>query len=491
MRLRTARRNPAELLIVNPRPRSGSPRVVRRPFRRPSLARPAFASPLKGHKAARPKARPAPKRRVKAKKHVKARKPARKNPARKSTMAIKKRRKRSKRKASKASKRRHRKARANPIRRRRRRARKARRNPAKRRKRRSRRNPLVMRGSGKKAKFSFVGRTSSGKRKRRARPISKAAARRRVKRGEVVLVKRGRRSGPKAWHQASAKSVARALMPRTRKARKARRSAAAKRRKATSGIRAVEAARANPRRRRRARKARRNPSRRRRHARKARSSRKHRKSGRKHSRLHAAMSMRRNPSLSGVLADLKALAPQMLAATAAVGATLWLSRKVKEQLDTGALASVGKMIPAAVQPHVPAILTGLVTAGIYAAASMVPQLSKVKGGVAIGGAVATLLLLAQSTGLAAKVGLPGLSGAPFMGQPGGIFDRGGVGEYTSVGEYTNIGEYTTVGGLDDRSPMALMGMDDASVYSSDSLRGMDDAAPFAPGEGGILSGKMF
>jgi hypothetical protein len=48
-----------------------------------------------------------------------------------------------------------------------------------------------------------------------------------------------------------------------------------------------------------------------------------------------------------------------------------------------------------------------------------------------------------------------------------------------------------VGGLDDRSPFALMGMDDASPFAEDSLRGMDDAAPFAPGEGGILAGKMF
>jgi hypothetical protein len=186
---------------------------------------------------------------------------------------------------------------------------------------------------------------------------------------------------------------------------------------------------------------------------------------------------------------LKALAPQALAATASVAAHMFLVGKVE-----GHVSGLLMKIPAVgdkLVPHSKAITAALLTGAVYAVASMVPQLSKVKGGVAIGGIVTTALLLAQSVkigdkSLAATVGLPGLAGPVRMGQPGGI-----LGEYTNVGEYTNIGEYTSVGGLDDRSPFALMGMDDASPFAEDSLRGMDDAAPFAPGEGGILAGKMF
>jgi hypothetical protein len=45
--------------------------------------------------------------------------------------------------------------------------------------------------------------------------------------------------------------------------------------------------------------------------------------------------------------------------------------------------------------------------------------------------------------------------------------------------FRGVGEYTTVG----------TGGDNATEFATDSLRGLDDATHFAPGEGGILSGS--
>ena len=203
----------------------------------------------------------------------------------------------------------------------------------------------------------------------------------------------------------------------------------------------------------------------------------------------------RNPSMAGLLSAAQQLVVPSIVSAVSLGGSAYLGAHIansflrdeagvvkKDYLDKdGKLTAMGKYAPALVTAGVS--IVGLVAANMIA--------PKYKGAVFIGGMAGAMLqallasdtptqLLDKNAPMLDKV-RRSLALGEYTTVGGGIFH--GVGEYTTVGAgiFHGVGEYTTVGG----------GADNATEFAADSLRGLDDASHFAPGEGGVLSGGIF
>ena len=204
----------------------------------------------------------------------------------------------------------------------------------------------------------------------------------------------------------------------------------------------------------------------------------------------------RNPSVAGVMAAARALAVPAVVSTAALAGSAYAGKMIADMLLTkdgafkeGYVDKDGKLTMLA--KYAPALSTaGVSLLGFMIANKVIPQY---RGAILLGGMTGAMLqaLFAPETQEAAAP-LPedaklldkvkrsfGLGEYTTVGS--GIFH--GVGEYTTVGSgiFHGVGEYTTVGG----------GADNMTEFAADSLRGLDDASQFAPGEGGVLSGGIF
>lgn len=225
--------------------------------------------------------------------------------------------------------------------------------------------------------------------------------------------------------------------------------------------------------------------------------------------LQHAMMTKSNPGFAGVVNAAKILAPQAavgglgLVALAMAGSRLAemvtmekdaagadgaLKLRTSFADDKGQMTTLGKYMPAL-------STAGLSVVGYMVADKVAPRF---KGAVMIGGMIGAIVQAVMasvetdkdnwaSSVKAALLPIPGIpadvqakTDAPAETK-GGIFH--GLGEYTTVGSgiFHGLGEYTTVGG----------GGDNATEFAADSLRGLDDASQFAPGEGGVLSGGIF
>jgi hypothetical protein len=177
--------------------------------------------------------------------------------------------------------------------------------------------------------------------------------------------------------------------------------------------------------------------------------------------LTRAMSVKANPGLAGVKSAMMVLAPQ--AAVGAVGLVglAMAGKKVSEM--------VASKLPVQVQPYAPALATAGLSVVAYVVADKVAP--KYKGAIAIGGMLAAVVQAIVASAASSPTGVAAKAKGALLG------------EYTTVGSgiFRGVGEYTTVG----------TGGDNATEWASDSLRGLDDATEFAPGEGGILSGGIF
>ena len=222
--------------------------------------------------------------------------------------------------------------------------------------------------------------------------------------------------------------------------------------------------------------------------------------------LQHAMMTKSNPGFAGVIASAKILAPQAavggLGLVALAMAGTRLAEMVTMEKDAaGALKLRSSFADDKAQittlgKYMPAISTaGLSVVGYMVADKVAPRF---KGAVMIGGmigAIVQAVMASVETGkdnwaASVKAALLPMPGVPADVQAktdapaapkGGIFH--GLGEYTTVGSgiFHGLGEYTTVGS----------GGDNATEFAADSLRGLDDASQFAPGEGGVLSGGIF
>jgi hypothetical protein len=222
--------------------------------------------------------------------------------------------------------------------------------------------------------------------------------------------------------------------------------------------------------------------------------------------LQHAMMTKSNPGFAGVIASAKILAPQAAVGGLGLVALAMAGTRLAEMVtmekdaagapklrssfadDKGSISTLGK--------YMPAISTaGLSVVGYMVADKVAPRF---KGAVMIGGMIGAIVQAVMASidpakdswaksVQAALLPIPGVSAdvqaktdAP-AATKGGIFH--GLGEYTTVGSgiFHGLGEYTTVGS----------GGDTATEFAADSLRGLDDASQFAPGEGGVLSGGIF
>lgn len=205
---------------------------------------------------------------------------------------------------------------------------------------------------------------------------------------------------------------------------------------------------------------------------------------RKYAKAHGLMKV--NPSIKDVGRAAITLLPEAGLTVGSAAAALWLGSKLNEQLnkpraDGTTLAS--KLGGAA--KYAAPLTTGVVTAGLFTAARMVAKgkLARWSAPILIGGSLAAIIQTmsivrvgADQQTIAQKLSLDKLLAVGEYTTVGGMFDRG-----NSIGEYTNVGEYE------------MSGTDDDVRWADDSVDvdGMDDESAFAPGEGGILSGRMF
>ena len=208
------------------------------------------------------------------------------------------------------------------------------------------------------------------------------------------------------------------------------------------------------------------------------------KAGRR-SALAKAMHLRANPGLAGFLTAGKVILPQVGAGAVSLIGASWAGRTVAKMITESNGAPRAFFAPGGsgekLSPFVPALSTaGVAAAGYLLADKFAP---KFKGAVVIGGLLGAVI---QAIVAAAK-----------PGEPDSLMSKAKaalLGDYTLVGDYTmvggrayaeggmfrEVGDYTLVGGADD-----------GTQFAADSLRGMDDATEFAPGEGGVLSGGIF
>jgi hypothetical protein len=217
--------------------------------------------------------------------------------------------------------------------------------------------------------------------------------------------------------------------------------------------------------------------------------------------LQHAMMTRSNPGFEGVVQAAKLLAPQ--AAVGGLGlvglamAGKYIADMIVMEKDTAGNAVIKKSFLAdekdptkglsALGKYTPALSTaGLSIVGYMVADKVAPRF---KGAVMIGGMIGAIVQAVMASvetdtegkgNWASSVRAALLPVAPAAAPAA---EAAGIGEYTTVGAgiFHGLGEYTTVGG----------GGDNATEFAADSLRGLDDASQFAPGEGGVLSGGIF
>jgi hypothetical protein len=201
--------------------------------------------------------------------------------------------------------------------------------------------------------------------------------------------------------------------------------------------------------------------------------------------LQHAMMTKSNPGFAGVMNAAKILAPQAavgglgLVALAMAGSRL-AEMVTMEKDAAGALKLRSSFADDKAQmttlgKYMPALSTaGLSVVGYMVADKVAPRF---KGAVMIGGMIGAIVQAVMASVEPGKDSWASSVKAALLPIPGVL------GEYTTVGSgiFHGLGEYTTVGS----------GGDNATEFAADSLRGLDDASHFAPGEGGVLSGGIF
>lgn len=201
--------------------------------------------------------------------------------------------------------------------------------------------------------------------------------------------------------------------------------------------------------------------------------------------LQHAMMTKSNPGFAGVVNAAKILAPQAavgglgLVALAMAGSRL-AEMVTMEKDAAGALKLRSSFADDKAQmttlgKYMPALSTaGLSVVGYMVADKVAPRF---KGAVMIGGMIGAIVQAVMASVEPGKDSWASSVKAALLPIPGVL------GEYTTVGSgiFHGLGEYTTVGS----------GGDNATEFAADSLRGLDDASHFAPGEGGVLSGGIF
>ena len=212
-----------------------------------------------------------------------------------------------------------------------------------------------------------------------------------------------------------------------------------------------------------------------------------------------AMHLKTNPGgISGLLRDAKVLAPQVGAGAASMVGCAMGGVKLSDMITkdkTGALKASfidANGAPKKLAVYMPAISTAGIAVVGYGVANKV--LPKYKGAILIGGLLGAVV---QAIVASVQPDKPD-SVAAKVKKALGLGDYtlvGGLADYTTVGAlgqrmYADSGMFRNVGGLADYTLIGG-GADNATEFAADSLRGMDDATEFAPGEGGVLSGGMF
>lgn len=211
----------------------------------------------------------------------------------------------------------------------------------------------------------------------------------------------------------------------------------------------------------------------------------------------------RNPSLQGMLAAAKALAVPAAVTTASLVGMSYLGKMAADYFTTkdgassadyvkdGKLTATAKYAPAAATAglsilawfalrnttrHSNTLLLGGLSGAMLQAlmASDAPVAPMPKDASTIDKVKSAFAIAVSATPTAPAAPAPPAAAAPAAA---------GFGEYTTVGSgiFHGFGEYTTVGA----------GGDNRTEFAADSLRGLDDASHFAPGEGGVLSGGIF
>jgi hypothetical protein len=209
----------------------------------------------------------------------------------------------------------------------------------------------------------------------------------------------------------------------------------------------------------------------------------------KNSALSAAMSIKTNPGLAGIMTAAKVLVPQAGAGAVSLVSCSMAGRFIAKKITHDDAGLPREMFAAGtmskVAPYMPAIVTVLTTGVGYVVADKVAP--KFKGAVAIGGILGAVI---QAIAVAA-------AGKPdsFAGK---AISAIGLGDYTLVGDYTTVGNrgyaesgiFRNINGVGDYTTIG-QGADNGTEFAHDSLRGLDDNTEFADGEGGVLSGGMF
>jgi hypothetical protein len=537
------RRNPAELILVNP----GFPgQNVYRPRRR-ALGR-MFRSASAGYSAA-----PigygfkTPKRtKRKAAKATKKR--------RKKNMAVVRRRRRTRNSGTAPKRRRRRVARvANPApRRRRRRARLS--NPRRRRarvsnpgRRRRRRNPSSRRrrrrNSGRAPKFKSYAAASTGESlgsggvygfakpkrgRKRIKGMTAYSAGRKRKRKSSKKRRSSKRSraAKRAWATRRAKKGGRKVS-RKRARRSTRRRARSYRKRSWKRIPRISIRRSRAGRRLRGRgRGMRSLQRARRSILRAKAY----GGGSQVRYLRAHGMLKVNPSggLKVLGQDLWKLVPTIGVGLAGLVGGFFLGKVVREQILPKWTSA-----PQFVKTNAAPLATGIATLLLWAASKLVMRgkFSKLSVPILLGGAAATAVhAILANTGLAAKLGLapgattdakaaatataaavdagapPAQAAAAVVNGLRGIRAGGIFGEYTAMGEYTSMGEYTALGtgntlSQGDDSDPILSGMNAGGIFAGtddntdwapgEGLSGTDDDTDWAEDDAGILAGGIF
>lgn len=191
-----------------------------------------------------------------------------------------------------------------------------------------------------------------------------------------------------------------------------------------------------------------------------------------------------NPSLKEVGRAVVALLPEVGMGVLAMAGALWGGSKIGEALaKPGADGQSLQMKMGKVGEYAAPITTGVVTLGLFTLCRMVAKgkFARFSAPLLVGGLSAAAIQVAfkvrvgadQAT-IASKLSLDKLLGE--YTSVGSIFDR-----QNAISEYTSVGEYEHMDGMDD----------DVQWADGEGLSGADDVSPFAPGEGGILAGRMF
>lgn len=243
-------------------------------------------------------------------------------------------------------------------------------------------------------------------------------------------------------------------------------------------------------------------------------------------RAHGMLKVNPSGGLKVLGQDLWKLVPTIGVTIGGLVGGFFLGKVVREQLLPKWTSA-----PQFIKTNAVPLTTGLATLVLWAVSKLAfrGKFSKLSVPILLGGAAATAVhAILANTGLASKLGLapgatsdakaaatataaavdagapPAQAAAATVQTLKGIHGGGIFGEYTAMGEYTSMGEYTALGTGnvlkhgDDADPVLagsggiFAGTDDNTDWApGEGLSGTDDNTDWAEGEAGILAGGIF